>query len=88
MYLRPWAAPPNYSQVLSEGNVRESEATYQLQSVNMIVFDVVHDSPVRHPLRHSDELPPLPILQNSNKVQDVRVGEGFPEDNFPVKSLE
>ena len=47
---------------------------YQLQSVDIVAFDILHDGSVRHPVSHGDELPYLRILPSPNKVQDVRVG--------------
>ena len=72
----------------SDGSGGGSEAAYQLQPVGRIVFNVVHDIPVIHPLRHSDELSFPYVFLNPNKFQDVRVGQCLPENHFFIKSLE
>ena len=58
----------------SEGSGGGSGATYQVQSVGLILLNVVHDAPVLHPLCYSDELPLLHVFPNPNKFQDVRMG--------------
>jgi len=58
----------------SEVSGGDSEATYQLQSVGVILFNVLHDSTMHHPLRHSDELSFPRIFLGPNKFQDVRMG--------------
>ena len=62
----------------SEGRGGGSEVTCQFQSVGGVLFDVLHDVSVFHPLRHSDELPFLHIPSNSNELQDVRMGHRTP----------
>ena len=47
--LQTLGCPVQLLPPFSEGT-GESEVTYQLQSVGMIISDVVHDVPVRHPL--------------------------------------
>ena len=59
---------------LSEGSSGGSEVTHQFQSVSVIVVDVLHDVPMRHPLRHYAELSFLHVPLNSSKCQDVRMG--------------
>ena len=55
------------------GSGRWSEVTYQFQSVGVILSNVLHDSPVLHPLRHSSELPFLHVPPNPDKLYDVGV---------------
>jgi len=52
----------------------ESEITHQFQSVGMMTFNVFHDGPVPHPLRHGNEMSFFHVLLNPKKFQDIRVG--------------
>ena len=65
-----------------------SEATYQFQPVDAIIFDILHDVPMLHPLRHSNELAFFHVSLNTSQVQDVRMGYCLPEDGFFAKLLE
>ena len=58
----------------SEGSSEESEVTDQLQSVCVILADVLHYVPIHHPLRHGNELPFCYVFLSSNKSQDVWMG--------------
>ena len=47
---------------------------YQFHSIHGSFLNVFDDVSVRHPLRHSDELPVLHVPLNPNEFQDVRMG--------------
>jgi len=72
--LQTLSCPVQLLPPLSEGNGRESGVTYQLQPVDCILPDVLHDVPVSHPFRHRDKLAFLYVLLNAGKLQDVRMG--------------
>ena len=66
----------------------KARGVYQFQSVDGMIFDVLHDISVHHPLRYSDKLPFLHLPLNSSKFQDVRMGKCTPEDDFFAKLLD
>jgi hypothetical protein len=70
------------------GKWRENGATYKLQSVDGVLLDVLHDVSVLHPLRNSDELSFCHISIDTDKIQDVWMGQRSPEHNFFAKLLE
>ena len=86
--LQTLGYPMQLSPGFSNGNDGKGAVTYKLQPVGMILSDVFHDIPVRHPLRHSDELsfPHVPV--NSSQTHDVRMGQHTPEDDLLAKLLE
>ena len=61
--------------------------TYQSQSVDVIVLDILHDVPVLHPFRDGCELACPHVPLDPSEFQDVRVGQRIPEDNFSTKLL-
>jgi len=61
------------SSLFSELCGGENETAYQLQPIGAIVLNVVHDTPMHHPLRRNNELPFFQIFLNPNKSQDVPV---------------
>jgi len=86
--LQTLGCPTQLLPRFGEENGRESEVTYQLQPVDVIISYEVHDVPVRHPFRHGDELSFLHVAVNPSKLQDVRMRDRSPENSLLAKSLE
>ena len=66
----------------------ENEVTYELQSVDGILLDVLHNVPVLHPFGNSDKFSIFHISVDAYEIQDVWVGQCAPEYDFLAKSLE
>ena len=73
---------------LSKGSCGDHEATYQSQSVDVVLSDEFHDTSVDHPFGKSDELSFIHVAIDAKKLQDVRMGQRIPQDNFFAKLLE
>ena len=72
--LQTLCCPMQLLVYFSEGSSKERKATYQLQPVDVVVFNVFHDVPTCHPLGHSRETSFSHVPMNPNKLQDIRVG--------------
>ena len=81
------SCPVQLLSYMSKGSGGGSKVTYEFQPVDMIIPDILHDVPMHHPLRHSNELAPFHVSLNANKVQNVRMGYCLPEDGFLAKLL-
>ena len=71
--LQALGCPVQLSPMLSEGSGVGSEVTHQLQSVGAIVFNVLHNGPLQHPLGNGYELSFLRVFLDPDKFQDVRM---------------
>ena len=72
---------------LNEGSDGDREATYQFQSVGVILSNVFHDGPMLHPFGNSGESTFVHVPIDTNKLHDVRMGQRIPEDSCSAKSL-
>jgi len=72
--LQALGCPVQLSSRLSERNGGDSEVAYQFQSVGLMIFNVLHDGSVHHPLRNGDELSFPHVFLSPNEFQDVRMG--------------
>ena len=67
---------------------RRGEVTYQFQSVDMILLDIVHYVSVSHPFGNGGKRSAFHVSVNTGKLQDVRVRQSAPEYDFLAELLE
>jgi len=60
---------------------------YEFQVISSVIADILHDVAVSHPVRDHRELPILEGVRNTYKIEDVGMGQVFPQDNFFTEAL-
>ena len=66
---------------------RYAITTYEFKMVAGVIVDVLHDVSVGHPFGDHGEPPVLEGVRNSDKIEDVGMGQVPPQGNFFAEAL-
>ena len=68
-------------------NKKRGIVTYELQVISSVIANMVHDVAAGHPSRDHREPPILEEVRNTDKGENVGMGQVLPHGNFLTEAL-